>query len=630
LAVKKKSRDNSMTSDRRQRRALARSQGRSDHSSEAALLSRTWLLCLLLALSTFAIYLRVLGQPFTDYDDDTYVGHNDHVSAGLTWDTVTWAFTSTEESNWHPVTWLSHALDVELYGLNPGGHHFTNLLFHVSNTLLLFLLLTWATGEVWRSFLVAALFAIHPINVESVAWIAERKNVLSTFFFLLTIGAYGWYAVKPSVRRGTAVVVLFVLGLASKPMLVTLPFVLLLLDFWPLRRISGWTEPSSKLEIPQAPSGRLLREKAPLLLISAGSAVITVLAQGAVVKPLATFPFGVRLENAGYAYLLYVWKAFWPVPLAPYYPHPGNTLTIWQVALAGLFLVGISLLAWLQRRVRPYFLAGWLWFLGTLVPVIGFVQIGDQAMADRYAYVPLIGIFVIAVWYASDLANNYGLNLMPRSVTAAVVLLTLAGLTVHQIGYWQTPLTFWSHTLEVTKDNPVAEANLAADLMDMGHENEALAHFQNVVRNHPNFSASHLNIAGILQSRRQIPEAMAEYSAASRAASLNPRDVTNSQVLAVSNAKLGTLYAEQGEYEKARQAYEQALRINSAALDGEISILSRQVAARPAATKYLCLGILLQQVGRRSEAVAAFLQALQLDPALEEARRSLQELQAAK
>jgi hypothetical protein len=629
--VKNKSRNNPKLSERRTRRALARSQARGDQPAGARLFPRqTLLILVLLAVATFAIYLRVVGQPFTDYDDDTYISQNQHVSAGLTWNTVTWALTSTEESNWHPVTWLSHALDVEMYGLNPGGHHLTNLLFHVANTLLLFLLLTWATGAVGRSLFVAALFAVHPMNVESVAWIAERKNVLSTFFFLLAIGAYGWYAMKPGLKRGMAVTGLFVLGLAAKPMVITLPFVLLLLDFWPLRRISGWTEPSSTHGIPQSSISRLLVEKAPLLLLSAGSALITLVAQGVVVKPLATFPFGVRLENAVYAYLLYVWKAFWPVALAPYYPHPGSTVKMWQVGLAGLFLVGVSAVGWSQRRTRPYFLTGWLWFLGTLVPVIGLVQVGDQAMADRYAYVPLIGIFVIVAWYAADLADSYGLKLMPRVVSAAVVLLVLGGLTVRQIGYWQSPYVFWAHTLEVTRDNPVAESNLSAVLMDMGRENEALAHFENVAHTHPTFSVSHLNIANILQSHKQIPEAMAEYSAAIQAASLNSGDLTNTQVLGVSNAKLGTLYVQQGEYEKARQAYRQALRIDSAAADAEIEILSRQVKARPVAVKYLCLGTILQQAGRKPEATVAYLRALALDPSLEEARRSLQELQAEK
>lgn len=626
--MKSKSRQNHPGSDRRQRRALARSQARSGGSAAGRLFPRrTLLICLLLSVTTFAVYLRVIGQPFTDYDDDTYVGHNQHVSAGLTWNTVTWALTSTEESNWHPLTWFSHALDVEVYGLNPAGHHLTNLLFHVGNALLLFLLLTWATGATGRSLLVAALFALHPINVESVAWIAERKNVLSTFFFLLAIGAYGWYSLKPSFKRGLAVAGFFVLGLASKPMVITLPFVLLLLDFWPLRRISGWTEPSSTRDIPQAPILRLLLEKAPLLLLSAGSAVITLVAQGVVVKPLATFPLGVRLENAVYAYFLYVWKAFWPVGLAPYYPHPGNTVTLWQVGISGLFIAGVTFAAWWQRRTHPYFLTGWFWFLGTLIPVIGLVQVGDQAMADRYAYVPLIGIFVIAVWSAGDVADGYGLNLTARSASVGLVLLVLAALTVRQVGYWQSPYIFWAHTLEVTKDNPVAESNLAADLMDMGQENDALAHFENVARTHPTFAVSHLNIANILSGHKKNSEAIAEYSAAIQAASLNPNDLTNTQVLGVSNAKLGTLYAERGEYEKARQAYQQALRIDPAAVDAEIALLSKRGRAHPVAVDYLSLGMALQQAGRKADANVAYLRALALDPTLEEARRAVQELQ---
>jgi tetratricopeptide (TPR) repeat protein len=626
--VKKKARNNSTVSERRQRRALARSQGRSyPPAEEQVFRKQTLLLCLLLAVATFAIYVRVIEQPFTAYDDDIYVEHNEHVTAGLTWNTVTWALRSTEQSNWHPLTWLSHALDVEIHGLDPAGHHFTNLLFHVSNVLLLFLLLAWATGAVGRSFLVAALFAAHPLNVESVAWIAERKNVLSTFFFLLAVGAYGWYALKPGLKRGAVVAGLLVLGLASKPMVITLPFVLILLDFWPLRRISGWTEPSSEHEIPQLPISRLLLEKTPLLLLSAGSAAITLVAQRLAVKPLAAFPFAVRLENAAYAYLLYVWKAVWPAALAPYYPHPGTSVRFWQAGLASLFLVSLSAVVWWQRHARPYFVTGWLWFLGTLVPVIGLVQVGDQAMADRYTYIPMIGIFVIAVWYASDLTDRFRIKLTERSAAAAVLLLVLAGLTVHQIGYWQSPYTFWAHSLEVTKDNPVAENNLAAVLMVMGRENEALQHFKNVARTHPTFSVSHLDVANILGGHNQIPEAMAEYAAAIQAASLNPGDLTNSQVFVVANIKLGTLYVQQGEYEKARQAYQQASRTGSPTVDAEINNLSRRLEAHPVAVDCLGLGMILQQTGRKSEAIVAYQHALELDPTLDEAWRSLQALQ---
>ncbi len=300
---------------------------------------RNLAICLLLAVATLALYSPAIRHPFIfNYDDDVYVLNNAHVKAGLHWQTIRWALTSTEYSNWHPLTWLSHATDCQLYGLNPPGHHFTNVLFHALNVVLIFLLLVYATRAPGRSFLVAALFAIHPFNVESVAWIAERKNVLSTFFFLLTIGAYGWYALKPDVKRYLAVAALFVLGLASKAMVVTLPCVLLLLDFWPLRRIQGLSTDENALPVPQMRFSRLVLEKLPLLVLSAATSAVTMFAQRSGGAMRLVLPLGVRLENAIYAYAMYVWKAFWPAWLGLFYPHPGATLAIWRLALAALFL----------------------------------------------------------------------------------------------------------------------------------------------------------------------------------------------------------------------------------------------------------------------------------------------------
>ena len=586
---------------------------------------RNLAICLLLAAVTFAVYSPAIGHPFIfNYDDDNYVTNNQHVQAGLTWQTIVWALKSTD-TNWHPVTWFSHALDCELYGLNPSGHHVTNVLLHVLNVVLLFLLLTRATRSPGRSFLVAALFAIHPMNVESVAWIAERKNVLSTFFFLLTLGAYGWYALKPDVKRYLAVTVLFVLGLASKPMVVTLPFVLLLLDFWPLRRIRGWepSSPESALPVPQAPLLRLILEKLPLLALSAATSAVTVFAQRSGGAMRLVLPLSVRLENAIYAYALYVWKAFWPAWLAVFYPHPGATLAVWQLGLAALFLLCVSALAWWQRARRPYLITGWLWFLGTLVPVIGIVQVGEQAIADRYAYVPLIGIFVMAVWGAADLADSRQLTFRTRTKIAAVVLAVFVLFTSDQLRYWRSAVDLWAHTVEVTKDNFLGEQNLGAALLASDRFPEALPHFQKAVQLRPNDAGAHLNLAGDLALNDRTRDAIPEYEIAIPL-------VSDPNMRVGAYATLGRLYSQVGNYAKARASYQAALQIDPQRSDAkqglakvELSDAMRNVAEAPSGEAYFRLGQALQQDGRTTEALAIYKQALKLDPKLEEARKAL-------
>ena len=590
---------------------------------------RDVVICLLLAVVTLALYSPAIGHPFIfNYDDDVYVTNNLHVQAGLSWETVRWAVTSTQYANWHPLTWLSHALDCELYGLNPHGHHVTNVVFHVLNVMLLFLLLVHATGAAGRSLLVAALFAIHPMNVESVAWIAERKNVLSTFFFLLTLGAYGWYALKPEVKRYAAVAALFVLGLAAKPMVVTLPCVLLLLDFWPLRRIQGWghLSPETAFTVPQVRLSRLVLEKLPLLALSAADCAITIFAQRSGGSMRLVLPLSVRLQNAIYAYAMYVWKAFWPARLAVFYPHPGATLSIWQVALAALFLVSVSALVWWQRVARPYLIIGWLWFLGTLVPVIGLIQVGEQAIADRYAYVPLIGIFVMAVWGAADLADTRQLSFAVRGKMAAVVLAILVLFTSDQLRYWRSAVDLWSHTVDVTKDNFFGEQNLGAALLASERYEEALPHFKKAITLRPLDPGGHLNLGGDFALTDHPRDAVREYEIAIPLVS-NP----NMRVSAYET--LGRLYSELGQYAKARASYEEVLRINpehSDARDGlakvELSDAIRNVAESPSGEGYLRLGQIFQQEGRASEAELAYKRALVLNPKLGEARKALDAL----
>jgi hypothetical protein len=436
----------------------------------------------LLSVVTITVYGSVTSHPFLNYDDPQYVSENQHIQTGLR-PTLIWALTTDYASNWHPLTWFSHALDYQLFGLEPGGHHATSLLIHVLNVLLLFVLLVRLTEAMGRSALVAALFALHPLNVESVAWIAERKNVLSTFFFLLTLIAYGWYVKHHTWKRYIVLALLFVMGLASKPMLVSLPFVLLLLDYWPLCRIQGWTTPSVTLALPQTSWTGLIREKLPLFALSVASAVVTITAQkaGHSVAVLGDVPTGWRVENALYSYGAYLEKVFWPVNLAVFYPHPLNTLTAAQIGLSALLLLIVSVFVWKQRIHHGYALTGWLWFLGTLVPVIGIVQVGAQGMADRYAYIPTIGIFLIVIWGCADLFRVLSLGSRYTNSLALLLLAALSLLTFHQLGHWERPYDLWKHALDVTQNNYVANDGIAYVLLHEGQP-EALTYYEEAAR----------------------------------------------------------------------------------------------------------------------------------------------------
>ena len=441
-------------------------------------------LCLFLIAATLVVYNRVNQNSFVNFDDDRYITENAHVRAGLTWGTIRWAFSSLEQANWHPLTWLSHALDCQLFRLNPDGHHYVNLLLHAVNAMLLFLILQRATGFTWRSFAVAALFALHPINVESVAWASERKNVLSMLFFLLALGAYGWYVRKPEVRRYLVVAALFALGLMAKPQVITFPLVLLLWDYWPLGRVGSTHEFSNK--VAQRGFSSLVIEKLPLFALSAASAIITMKAQsaGGAVRSEIEYPFAVRFGNALLAYARYLGKAVWPSHLAAMYPHPGESLQAWQAVAAALLLGFISAGVWAARR-RRYLLVGWLWFLGTLVPMIGLVQVGGQSMADRYAYLPLIGLFVMIAWGVADWAQHKHLPTRWLGIPTVLVLLIFSLLTHRQLAYWHDSITLWSHALEVTSRNFVAEDSLGGALVNEGEYEQAIPHFRSAVEIYP-------------------------------------------------------------------------------------------------------------------------------------------------
>jgi protein O-mannosyl-transferase len=588
---------------------------------------RNPVLCLLLALVTLVLYNPVTRHPFVNYDDDRYVTENPHVRQGLTWATFTWALTATEQANWHPLTWISHAIDCSLFRLNPAGHHFTSVLLHALNVILVFLLLLGATGRMWPSLFVAALFAVHPINVESVAWVAERKNVLCTMFFLLTLMAYGWYARKPDWKRYLAVVVLFAAALASKPMAITLPFVLLLFDYWSFRRLSPESSPK--------PWSKLILEKVPLFALSAASAIITIEAQraGGAVRSTEQFSLGTRLANTICAYGMYLWKMCWPLKLAPLYPHPGSSIPTWQVLTSAAVLIAITVLVW-RSRARRYLLVGWLWFLGTLVPVIGLVQVGDAAMADRYAYIPLIGIFFMIAFGAVEWTKR--LSPVWPGVAAAVALALLALATHRQIGYWQNNVELWSHTLDVTQNNFIAEDNLGGALVLEGKPDEAFPHFQAAANINPRDPMSHSNLGTYFQSHGRIAEAITQYETAIALTS-------DSGLLAQTYANLGAAQRAQGQDDAAQKSFDESLRLNANQFtawlglgllaqkqgkrDEAIRDLSRAVELHPSAAGFLELGRALEQGNHRDEALAAYQEALKISPDLAEAQQALDALQ---
>lgn len=571
---------------------------------------------------TAATYSPVLRHPFVNFDDGDYVVRNQHIQAGLALESVRWAFRSTAQGNWHPVTWISHALDCQFFRLDPFGHHLTSLALHVANTLLLFSLLT-ATRLTGRSFLVAALFAIHPLNVESVAWVSERKNVLSTLFFLLSIAAYRSYV--QSVKRSRYALLLgaFFLALASKPMAVTLPFVLLLLDYWPLQRIEGWIRPEEKNPLPQVSFSRCLLEKVPLVLLSAASCVVTLIAQGAegAIKSFEDFSIRARLGNAAYSYVLYLWKTAYPVRLAAFYPHPGNLLNFWRIGLCLVFLLIVTRLVWQARHAAGYLVVGWLWFLGTLVPVIGIVQVGNQAMADRYAYLPLVGIFVAAVWGVAEICENWEIKTHWRVGAAIAVLVTLSWVCRTQIGYWRDNRTLWSHALAVTPDNPTSENQFGMALVELNREDEAIAHFERAIDLGSRDPTSYLNVGAYLSEHGEQRRAISALETALRMGG-------DAESRALSSLDLGFAYTSVGDYQTARSHYREAWKLDPDRVIATIGALGQFAAGHPSTKEYMKLALLLEQAGKISDAETAYEKVLQFDPGLDEARRTLAALQA--
>ena len=467
---------------------------------------------LVLIGATVAAYWPVRNHPFIFLDDQPYVVHNSSITH-LNWETVKWSFTTFRGANWFPLTWLSHALDYRLFTLRAGRHHDTNLLLHVFNAVLLFWILLQATGALGRSWMVAALFALHPINVESVAWVAERKNLLSMFFFLLALGAYYAYARKPRVGSYLVVVVFYALGLMAKPQIITFPFLLLLWDYWPLERFafrsSLFAFRQRNIDPPPAEDSEmlwLLLEKLPLLALSIASAVVTVKAQtagGTMSGAVNAFSFAARLGNAIVAYVRYLGYAIWPAHLAFFYPHPKTSPPVWQLLAASALLIALTILA--IRSNRRYLAVGWLWFLGTLVPMIGLVQVGSQAMADRYAYLPFIGLCIAVCWGVADWADRWRSSRIWAPAGAVVILVLLALATRRQVGYWADSLTLWTHTAQVTRNNWMAENMIGEEWLRKGDREAAIPHFRAAAAMEPNFPFSHLHI-GIYEEEHGHPQ----------------------------------------------------------------------------------------------------------------------------
>jgi hypothetical protein len=458
----------------------------------------TAIICLVLAVGTFAVYWPILGHAFLNYDDPDYITDNPHVKSGLTWAGIIWAFQpNAYAANWHPLTWISHMVDCQFFGIQPAGHHFVNVLFHAANTLLLFILLKNLTGAVWRGAIVAALFAWHPLHVESVAWASERKDVLSAFFWMLSLIAYARYARNDIGRRSKSdglplamfhlppsywlALFFFACGLMSKPMVVTLPFVMLLLDFWPLQRFS----PPSIL--------RLVIEKIPFFLLMVASCFMTLFVQKGALWASATLPFQFRLANALMSYVRYISKIFFPTKLALIYPYP-HSWPLGGVIATAAVLVLLSVIFILQAKRFPYLAVGWFWFLGTLVPAIGLVQVGIQAMADRYTYLPSIGIFIVVIWGINDLLDSSARKAAIGAFAGGVALIVCLLLASSQINYWQNSLTIFAHTVAVTEDNYAADDCLGKTLHNMGQFDKAGLFYGEAVRLEPTYPMAQFDL----------------------------------------------------------------------------------------------------------------------------------------
>jgi len=596
---------------------------------------RTVLIAIALALVTLAVYGQVINHQFISLDDDLYISNNLMVSKGLTLEGIKWAFTTFHASNWHPLTWLSHMLDSQFFGLVAGRHLFVNVLIHVCNTLLVYFCFKRMTGTYWQSAMVAALFALHPLHVESVAWAAERKDTLSTLWGLLALLAYVRYTESVSWKRFALVIVALALGLMAKPMLVTLPFVLLLLDFWPLHRLQ-W-KPSDGSKVLLKGLLPLIREKLPLFALVVISMITTYLAQsrGGAVRALADEPFSMRLANALISYAKYFILTFVPNKLGVYYPFSEANLPAWQVIGAFLLLIAITIIALRQAAKRPFLIVGWLWFLGTLVPVIGIVQVGGQAMADRYHYIPSIGLFCALVFGAADFVKAKHLPRAAVGGFATALLLIFAALTWVQVGLWRDSATLFSHTLSVTSDNLVIEYNLGHVLGRQGKYDESVKHFAEAIRINPNYYDALINMGMTLAYQNKFTEAIDYYD---KALAVEPNSAKTYMEKALALAKQGKLSEALPQFNKARElAPDDAdirtnlglLLIHQGKPQEAIEQLNEALRLNPnSAEAHNNMGLVLMGQGKLEESIAQFSIALRLKPQLAIAQENLRRAQA--
>ena len=587
----------------------------------------TCLIIVLLILISFIAFGRIQSNDFVNYDDDVFITNNNHIKVGFNAESIKWAFTAAYMSYWHPLTWLSIMLDWRLFGANASGYHLVSLLWHIGSAILLFLFLSKTTGSLWPSAFVAALFALHPLRVESVAWAGERKDVLSVFFGMATIYAYACYAEKPKLSKYFLCLILFVLALMSKPMLVTLPCVLLLLDYWPLGRWQKVLTPQSvpvlvdngagqkknkKLKVEYSVDkkiakpvqsgrqliGNLLWEKVPFFFLALAFSIMLIWRQQSFggVASLQVFPFSSRIMNAILSYVAYLGKTFWPVDLAAFYPYQFS-FSIWQVLGASLLLLGISTAVIYLAKKAPFLAVGWLWYVGVLFPVIGLMQAGDQAMADRYTYLPSIGIAIMLVWGIVYLLPKVKLRKMILIPAAVIILAALTFLTWQQCGYWKNSISLFSHVLQATKDNYLAHNNLGTALVSQGKIEEAIAHFREAIEINPYLSNTHINLVSSLVAQGRIEEAI-------DAIKLNPNQEEAHSSLGVLLAAQGNKLAAQGKNVAAQRMNEEAINQYLAAI--RINPDKEEVHSN--------LGVVLAAQGRNEEAITQYLAAIKINP----------------